>query len=406
MRIMKNTITKVIINFSLVLLSIIVALVLMEVILRFTDYKKFRVHYGYPQYHFKASDDLGYDISENFRGRHKMLEAQYDVFSNKYGCFDFNEEVDREYGIISGDSFTWGYSPIEKKWTTVLENLSSMQMLKCGVTGYGTKQEFIKIKKTVEKIGHNPKYIMILYVGNDLNDDFAFPQRTVIEGNLLGTVRKIDLVNGVQDRYSEDELISNSKKYLDNTIAGYFRRFRYNTVLYNLYRGKIKRVIREILAKPAAVQESTIKKSVATEKSVATKAVAKKSVVIKTDAVKKMAMPTYMNGFYGVSFSDYFDSYDIKWYNDAIKDHKKTIIELNNYAKSVGAKLLFVDLGGFLTHKRFNDIRSLKNLYYYNLKKDYPNQKTWKYDGHWNIEGNREAGEFIYKHYKSLGFFK
>ena len=41
-----------------------------------------------------------------------------------------------------------------------------------------------------------------------------------------------------------------------------------------------------------------------------------------------------------------------------------------------------------------------KDMYFYNLNADYKNQSSWKYDGHWDIKGNQEAGEYIYQYFK------
>jgi hypothetical protein len=50
--------------------------------------------------------------------------------------------------------------------------------------------------------------------------------------------------------------------------------------------------------------------------------------------------------------------------------------------------------------------RNSRDVYYYDLTKDYKNQSRWKFDGHWDIKGNQEAGEYIYQHFKDVGVFK
>lgn len=397
---MAKIIKKILINIALVLASLIFALILAEIVLRFTPYVKYSgTSRSHPRYHFVSDSELGYDINENFKGGvHNIREYKYDVFSNHYGCFDYERAVPKEYGLIVGDSFTWGYTPLDKKWTTLLEQKSGVFMLKCGVTGYGSKQELIKAKKVVKKVGINPKYIVVLYVDNDLNDDFVFPERNVQNGNLVNRVRSLDLVNGKVNFYSDKEVEARGKKFDPNTFQGWLRTLRYETVVYNTYLIVIKPQIRSFIDKIKHPSDSKIENAKNNPQN-NTKKIAEQKMPAKK-------MPDFVEGsFGGVNLLDYLDNYDLPWYNKLVDDHKNTIKEMAKYASSIGAKLLLVDINGTLEHPRLKDVLSTKNIYYYDLTTDYPlsKRKTWKYDAHWNIEGNGEAGEYIYQHYRQAG---
>jgi hypothetical protein len=383
-------------NTLLVITSIIICLILLEIILRFTPYKNIKRSYGYPQYHFQADEELGYDIAKNIKdGTHYLPDHPYKVFSNEYGCFDYTREVPENYGVIVGDSQTWGYTPLEKKWTTYLEAKSNVFMMKCGVTGYGTKQELIKAKRVINQVGHSPKYITVLYNGNDLNDDLAAPQRTVISGYLIGKVREIDLSNGKISYYSEEDLLKRKQKYLSNSFSGYLRRFRYSTVLYNVYMIKMKSTVRQIFSSKDKDESSVHSAQDNKPKKILT-------------TRQEFPINGKITGFYGTNLMSFADHYDVEWYNELITDHRQNIQNFIEYSNSIGAKLLFVDLRGNLDDKRFQDLFSQEGVYYYNLTKDYPTseESTWKYDGHWDIKGNQEGGEHIYRHYKKIGIFK
>jgi hypothetical protein len=393
---MIKTIKNFLLNFLLVVVSLVVALTFTEIVLRFTDYSKLHRYYGYPRYHFEKSTDLGYDIAENFSGGiHELVGNPYPVFSNRYRCFDQDVVPQKDYWVIVGDSYTWGYTPLEKKWTTFLQEKSGLLMMKCGVTGYGTKQEFIKAKKVINQVGHAPKYIIVLYTGNDLNDDMAFPQRTVVEGYLVGRVKGVDLVNGKVEYNSDEYLISESQKFLSNTFSGKLRKFRYSTVLYNLYMAKFKPFLKSISHHRKSDSAKIISSNDA-------------QTVSNNQQVQLEKMPDYMTGFYSAQLVNYWDNYDIKWYNDLIDSHKKTIKKFVDYSNSIGAKLLLVDMAGNLDNERFKDVLHLKGLYYYNLTTDYPISKhsNSKQDGHWDARGNQEAGYYMYQHFKKFGIFK
>jgi hypothetical protein len=58
-------------------------------------------------------------------------------------------------------------------------------VLKCGVNGYGTKQELLKAQDIIAQIHRSPRLIIVGYFWNDLSDDYAFPALTVVDGFLV-----------------------------------------------------------------------------------------------------------------------------------------------------------------------------------------------------------------------------
>jgi len=399
------------INLSLSLIALIVAIAAAELVLRFTHFSSLlHRQYAYPAYYFVPDKQLGYDIGLNIRGKqHTMDEESYDLFSNRYRCFDYEREVPDDYGVIVGDSFTWGYTPLDKKWTTRLEELSGIFMLKCGVSGFGTKQELIKARKVIEAVGKKPKFLIVLHTNNDLHDDFVFPHRTVIGGHLVGTAKTANLLNGEIRYFNRDELTEKYKKYIDGSLRNRLRKLRYNMITYRLYRYEFIPFIEVQKAKlkawfesregrtgdqPAAVQSGETQPALATDN---------KRKSITREAPSLLWIDT-RGGAYDIPLQQYLDDYETPWYQEAIADHVNTIKEIKDYADSKGSKLLFIDAGGSLSHPRFADVRQYLDDSYYSLASDYPASqwKRWKYDGHWNEEDNQTVGEYIYNHFKKI----
>jgi len=358
----------------LTLLTIIITLIIAEIILRFTPYKNIGLSYKYPAQYFIADDEMGYDIRQNRKGAiHNLPDHPYEVFSNSYGCFDYERKVPNNYGLIVGDSFTWGYSPLDDKWTSYLEKKSGIFMMKCGITGHGTLQEMKKAKRVIKAIGKNPKYVIVLYTANDFNDDFFFPGRTVIgDGTLVSKNKGANFITGERFFYSQEEQEERKKKYMS---------FKYSLVTYRIFLSastQIKNKFEEFLSH--------------------------KNPTARSD------MPDFITNYYGICLASYFNYTDREWYNQALEQHLKNIKDFALYSRSIGAKFLFIDLSGTLQNPRIDNLKkffaSHQGMYFYDLSTDYKNPSHWKHDSHWDIKGNQEAGEFIYQNFKKAGVFE
>lgn len=194
---------------------IIILVLLLEVILRFTPYQVFvsKGQGGFPPM-FIADEKAGFDLAENVKdGVHSTIDLNYPVHTNNIGCFDKKAELNKKHNILIGDSFTWGFEPLEKKWTTILEKNMKERFLKCGVMAYGPKQALVKLKKVIDKVGETPKTIIYAYYWNDLNDDHANPALTSYKGNVVNRVKSFNYKNGHLDYLSDKDIASNYEQY-------------------------------------------------------------------------------------------------------------------------------------------------------------------------------------------------
>jgi hypothetical protein len=122
--------------------------------------------------------------------------------------------------LLLGDSFTWGYVALEQTWGATLEQLIGIRVLKCGVGGYGTRQERHKLKTIVSEAGR-PRLVIVGYNQHDLLDDYLYPGRTVVDGYMVTKIALADVKRGDRKVYSEDEIQARLKSILEQKPGGF-----------------------------------------------------------------------------------------------------------------------------------------------------------------------------------------
>lgn len=379
---------KLLVNTALIVGSLVVALILAEGVLHFTPYATLPARYSYPAGYFVADDELGYDIGRGVGPlMHQFAEHPYPVFSNRLGCFDHERAVPEGYVLVVGDSFAWGYTPLELKWTTLLEQQSGQFILKCGVTGYGTRQELLKAKRVVAEVGKNPRLIILLYSYNDLNDDLYFPQRTVYgDGYLVSTRDGSNLLTGEVQSMTAEQIRKRYAKYVAGSWSQRVDELLAHSVLYRLWlmpRPGLREWKKELkqalgISKPEDVSPTTVK-----------------------------TMPARMQGTYSVPLHEYLATTDRPWFNQLLEQHAASLRSFADYARSLGARLVVVDVKGTLADPRFQALQAYlaaaDGAFYLNLAEAYPQQSLWRHDLHWNIEGNREVARVLHQYLSRHG---
>ena len=173
------SIRKALANFGLAAFTVFLVLLLAEAGLRLTPFKNFlsfsRSHV--PQYYYRTDPVMGYDIKENFPRTGVVLDdgVAYPIWSNEIGCFDNPYKGEKDFVLLVGDSFTHAFAPFQDKWGTQMESLLDRRVLKCGVSGYGTKQASLKADSTCARVGESAALIVVGYTMNDFIDDYLFP---------------------------------------------------------------------------------------------------------------------------------------------------------------------------------------------------------------------------------------
>ena len=290
--------------------------------------------------------EMGYDIKTNFpTTTSSFYDLSYEVSSNELGCFDYPYLGEGPYIYLTGDSFAWGWTPLYEKWGKVIEKETGIRTLTCGVNGFGTKQELLKAKKILSSLKNTPKVIVVGYLGaNDVDDDALFPNYTVENGY----------------RVRSDNL---SRK--TGAALAFKQWLSADVILYNLVKNKVYPSVRTMF-RPETTQ----------------------SAPVSLEAVVE---------------------------GDAYKSHIQNVLGFKKLAQDTGAKLLFVLIpsknelieGKTSWNDALKSHLDQHSIAYIDLFADVSaayqagEKLYWEYDGHWNQNGNKLAGELVTKALRS-----
>jgi hypothetical protein len=179
-------------NIGVIFVSFVLTVLALEIVLRFTPYHHLLQRDNHLTNYYQFDPVKGYDIRPNVRGMRLSVDNRlldYDIWSNELGCFDEPYRGEPDVILLLGDSFTHMFAPFQNKWGTRLEDLLQYRVLKCGVEGYGTKQELLKAQDIIGRINQPPRLIIVGYFWNDIIDDLMFPNLTVVDGLLVSAAR-------------------------------------------------------------------------------------------------------------------------------------------------------------------------------------------------------------------------
>jgi hypothetical protein len=342
--------------------SVIVTIVLIDTALYFSRYKYPIFRLNYPQSYFTQNAETGYDIAQNFAtSTHFFRDDAFPIWSNNLGCFDTDYNGETPYIYMAGDSLTWSFAPFNDTWGKQLQTLVGMRTLKCGVVGYGTKQELIKATRILSGF-QNPKLIIVGYTAyNDPADDAHFPQTTVYNGYQVRSLA----MNGL----TEEEALTkyaNFSKYCSFSIPSLplvaeLRCFITNhSVLFNLFKSDIRGKIDAWFPNLSGALE--------------------KQGVLATQNQDKPIL----------------DDTEVAW-----KKHFENILSFKKLAKEKGSNLLLV-LAPY-DNTKIKPFLDKENISYIDLNLTfnvYSKIKPifWPKDGHYNITGNHLVGAVVSKY--------
>jgi hypothetical protein len=186
-----------------------IALVLLDFALRLTPLGAAREMAGHPDGYYVADQELGATLARNYpSSRFALHGARHEVFTNELGCFDWpvRLEPNEPYIIAIGDSFTWGHTRLEAKWTNIIERETGVRVLKCGVPATGTEHQLRGLKRLVARLPHPPSLVIQLHDVTDFNDDFCFPSLTVLAGQRVPAFRRIRLSDGLREPFTKGQI--------------------------------------------------------------------------------------------------------------------------------------------------------------------------------------------------------
>lgn len=234
-------------NAGLMFFSLGLTLVVAEVAIRLTGLAKPPAdqHSPYPRYYFAADDTMGYDLSPSFPPSDFTLtdygnaqHGYFKIWTNEIGCYDRPASTAERAILLVGDSFSWGYVPFEDTWASAVERETGSRVLRCGVGGFGPKQARLKSARVIRRLGSPSLVLLGYFIGNDLMDDYLFPQATVNDGYLATKVSLANDATGERRVLTDAEIEANKKAALEPPHGlGIVKTFiADHSIIYNLLR--------------------------------------------------------------------------------------------------------------------------------------------------------------------------
>jgi hypothetical protein len=136
--------------------------------------------------YYAPDPELGFDIAPSRAGMSAYVDGVlYPIWSDSLRCFDTEHADLRRYVYLTGDSFTWGFTPFADKYGTILERDLGVPVLKCGLTHSGQRAQLAKMRRTIAATGSRPALIVVGYYANDIANDLTYPHTTVRAGWLV-----------------------------------------------------------------------------------------------------------------------------------------------------------------------------------------------------------------------------
>lgn len=354
-------------NLAMIILSILICLIFVDLVLHLTKYRSLLKREVYPKNYFVKDDILGYKIGKNLSTTtHYFADGFYDIWSNEIGCFDRTFSQDQDFIYLTGDSFAWGFTPFEEKWGTLIEKLIGIRVLKCGVGGYGTKQEYLKTKMDLENL-LKPKLIVLGYLsGNDIEDDFNYPNYSVYEGYLVNNLYRENISALDAEKIYQNLYKYCSKNPKDHTIEGLKCWFNNHSIVFNLIKNNTRNVIQKILPDSLLTRLGIINQGE------------------KTVQFEQSPVNLSQNLLNLLSFDSYAKENKINLLVVLIPGNNEKQKEFLR-----GMNIDFIDLD---TEFKKYDMNYRKDIY-------------WSSDGHWNVKGNHLAGYIVAKYLLQKGYY-
>jgi hypothetical protein len=392
-------------NGSLALLSIAVALLILEGILRLTPYGRMIGEDPLPPRTYYRSDALaGIDIRKNAEKRtYRIKECEFAIWGNELGCFDEPYRGEDPFILLVGDSFSWGYVPLEQNWGKGVERQTGLRVLTCGVPGYGTKGEFLKARQVIQRAGRKPQLLIVGHFINDPIDDYLHPRCRVVEGYPLEAKGIGEFSTGTIREKTEDTLREELENWLRYGVSERPRHPKWK---------RIKRFLNEHSMSYRLLQPPL---SAFLEKTTLAKGLRETLVDQPSQALQYADLPFLAETTH-------------PWLAKAWQDHFEQLRSLRSWTEANGIGLLVVlipmreQVYGFLPGaaawgcdgptRRVRDFLERENIPHVDLlpvfrrhadqnpRRFLDPQKDlyWSLDGHWSPKGNRLAGLTVAAH--------
>jgi hypothetical protein len=333
-----------------------------------------------PQGYFQEDAERGFAIVPSAAPvDHWVDGVYYPIWSNRLGCFDREPPAPLgDYVYLGGDSSAWGYAPFEAKFGTLLEREIGVPVLKCGVVHTGQRHQLDKMREVVAAVGKPPAMIVVTYEANDIDNDFAFPHSTVIDGWIVDDKLVWRQPEGRYEitRVNEEELRKTLADYLDRYAAppSWFERVSFEVRKYSAT-ANIAKALTERLSK-----------------------------IMHGDDVNNYP-GVYKNMCCGDGRFSYTE-------NPFAQPNKEAILEIRDFARAQGAALLMVLMPQKFEHDNIDYFVELKaflatnDIFYLDPTADFArharHEVFWPKDWHVNERGNALLADLMAEEVKTI----
>ena len=187
----------ILINLSLIIISILFALFLSEIALRLIGLNPLYVSPERDRF-WKYDALLGWAHQPGQEGIFETPQFRTVVRINEKGLRDrehsYERQNDTERVLVLGDSFAWGYGVEEsERFSQRLEDALDIEVINAGVSGYSTDQELLWYRN--EGIKYETDLVILVIAGNDVGDNdrelvntiYYKPKFVIEEGQLVPT---------------------------------------------------------------------------------------------------------------------------------------------------------------------------------------------------------------------------
>jgi lysophospholipase L1-like esterase len=169
----KNSRLGLLVNLSLVIISTLFALFLIELVLRLIGFSPLYVSPERDRF-WKYDPLLGWAHQPGQEGIFETKQFRTFVRINENGLRDREHTYERQNEIqrilVLGDSFAWGYGVEEsERFSQRLEEMLDVEVINAGVSGYSTDQELLWYR--TEGIKYETDIVLLVVAGNDVGDN-------------------------------------------------------------------------------------------------------------------------------------------------------------------------------------------------------------------------------------------
>ncbi|WP_089726068.1 hypothetical protein [Candidatus Thiosymbion oneisti] len=361
--------------------------------------------YRYPKDYFVKHPQRGFDIGTNRQTYHWVEGVTYPIWSNSIGCFDREYTRYDPYVYFAGDSLTWGYTPFEEKFGTLIEKMTGVRILKCGVTHTGQRHQHQKFIEIVQQIGHLPQALFVFYHWNDVANDHVHPHSTVIDGWQVNNISidKDYRLTRHTDQELAQKIVLNLKRHAEEKPVTWRRRILNVLMRYSLTVNLINSLAKQVakIGQPDAAPSTTpVLRNIHTHLC--------RAKVSNRDIYALMCLAPSEEGFW---FSD----------NPIARENKSALLDFRDFAQR-NDLLLVVALmpvgpgddprgGDGLNTEHYREVRDFlddKGIRFVDLTLRFrargltASDLYWKEDPHLNPAGNRAVAEILIEEFPQL----